>query len=109
MNTKSKKLKRNNALQLNEVQHHDFFTVLSVNVSRSEQARLSQRGIEAGLKVEVIYNNHKGTVALRSGSSLVILGRHEIYKIRLLPIVKPVEETPTAPLPEVLYLTSLEG
>ena len=109
MNTKSNKPKRSTALLLHEVMHHESFTVLSINVDRKEQARLALRGIEPGLKVEVVYNNHKGTVALRSRTALVILGRHETYKIRLLPRVKPVEETPPVILPEVLYLTSLEG
>ena len=109
MNTKRNNPKRTKALLLHEVMHHESFTVLSVNVGRSEQARLSLRGIEPGLKVEVVYNNHKGTVALRSRTALVILGRHETYKIRLLPRVKPVEETPPIVLPEVLYLASLEG
>ena len=109
MNTKSKNLKRNKVLQLSEVLQHESFTVLSVNVSRKEQARLSQRGIEPGLKIEVIYNNHRGTVAVRSRRALVILGRHETYKIRLLPRVKPIKEALPVSLPEVLYLTSLEG
>ena len=109
MNTKRNNPKRSKALLLNEVMHHDVFTVLSVNVNRQEQARLARRGIEPGLKIEVMCNNHKGTVALRSRSALVILGRHETYKIRLLPMLKPVEESPPISLPEVLYLTSLEG
>ena len=109
MDKKRNHPKCNTSLLLHEVMHHEVFTVLSINVDRQAQDRLALRGIEPGLKVEVLYNNHVGTVALRSRKGLVILGRHEAYKIRLLPQAKPIEEPPPIILPDLLYLTSLEG
>ena len=95
------------SLRLCEAYHSGKYRILSVQTDRESVPALSQRGIEQGRTIEVIYNNRMGTVLVETGRMAIILGRACSFRIQLLPLAKPepAEEAPPAKLlPEPIPL-----
>ena len=69
------------------------FQVFSLHVDAVTANDLDRLGITTGALVDVLHNDFRGTIALRSrGNRLVILGRACSYKIKVIP--RPEKKKP---------------
>ena len=71
------------ALALHRIEQPGRYRVWSVHTPPAMADALHRLGVGAGDPVEVLHTDLRGTVGLRSGSGLVVLGRNATYHIQV--------------------------
>jgi Fe2+ transport system protein FeoA len=75
-------------IKLNTARASDSVRILSVHLDREGADALERLGVSPGHTVQVMENDHKGTVALKTRHGQVILGRQFTYQTTVSPILK---------------------
>jgi len=70
-------------LALREARAGGRVRLLSVHLEAVQRKRLHDSGVVEGDAFLVLYNDHKGTVALELRGKTIILGRRETYRMRV--------------------------
>ena len=71
------------AFALHRIEKPGRYRVWSVHTPPAMAEALHRLGVGAGDPVEVLHTDFRGTVGLRSGSGLVVLGRSATYHIQV--------------------------
>ena len=75
-------------LPLAEVVDQTWHQVMSVQCDYDRRDDLSDLGVIAGTKLQVLHNDHKGTLMLKINQEMVILGRNYSYRTFVSPLRK---------------------
>ena len=75
-------------LPLAEVNDLSWHQVMSVQCDFERRDDLSELGIFPGTKVQVMHNDHKGTLMVKVDQEMVILGRNYSYRTFVAPLRK---------------------
>ena len=66
-----------------------WYHVLSVQCDLERCDDLEEMGVLPGSKIEVLHNDHKGTLMVKIQQEMVILGRNYSYRTFVQPVKSP--------------------